>query len=173
MSFAVVIASVAFVRLAGEGVPEQRLKAALLSKFPQFVEWPASAVSDRPTIDVCVATPDPFGHDLEELLTGEHVSDRPLALRHVTTMADVAGCHVLYLPALGSGRHPLLGAVANRPVLTVSDAPNFLDTGGMVVLRVVGGRLRFDIDAAATRHAGLRVSSQLLRLAVSVRGGVS
>ena len=160
-------------RLAGEGVPESRLKAALISKFPQFVEWPDSSVDGRATIDVCVATPDPFGSDLEELLTGERLNGRPLVVRHVSAAADVDGCHLLYLPSHGRGRHPLLGAAANHPVLTVSDAPNFLDNGGMVALRVVGGRLRFDIDAAAARQAGLRISSQLLRLALSVRGGLS
>ena len=158
--------------LARGSVPESRLKAALLSKFPQFVDWPGPAIEGRPTLDVCVAAPDPFGADLQELLTGEQVNARPLALRHVATAADVDGCHLLYLPAQGYARHPpLLGAVADRPVLTVSDAPNFLDDGGMVALRVVGDRVRFDIDAAAARRVGLRISSQLLRLAVSVRGG--
>lgn len=163
----------ASVSLAGEGVPESRLKAALLSKFPQFVEWPDQALEGRPTVELCVAEPDPFGSDLQELLTGEQLNQRALHLRHVTSAADVAGCHLLYLPARGSGRHPLLGAVADRPVLTVSDAPNFLDTGGMVALHVVGGKLRFDVDAAAARRVGLRISSQLLRLALSVRGGLS
>ncbi len=154
-------------------MPESRLKAALLSKFPQFVEWPGPAIEGRATLDVCVATPDPFGADLQDLLGGEQVNARALALRHVATAADVDGCHLLYLPDRGHGPHPLLGAAADRPVLTVSDAPNFLDDGGMVALRVVGDRVRFDIDASAARRVGLRISSQLLRLAVSVRGGRS
>lgn len=159
-------------RLAGEGVPESRLKAALISKFPQFVEWPGSSVDGRATMDVCVATPDPFGRDFDELLTDVRLNERPLVVRHVSAAADVDGCHLLDPPFHGRGRHPLLGAAANRPVLTVSDAPTS-DNGGMVALRVVGGRLRFDIDAAAARQAGLRISSQLLRLALSVRGGLS
>ncbi len=170
---AFVIAGMATARLAGGAVPEGRLKAALLSKFPQFVEWPGSSVEGRTTIDVCVATPDPLGSDLVELLTGEQLNERALTLRYVTTAADVDGCHLLYLPVHGGGRHPLLDAVSDRPVLTVSDAPNFLDHGGMVALRVVAGKLRFDIDAAAARRVGLRISSQLLRLALSVRGGAS
>jgi hypothetical protein len=64
----------------------------------------------------------------------------------------------------------LLQTAASRPVLTVSDDPHFLDQGGIVQLRVVQGRLRFDIDAGAAKRVGLQISSQLLRLAVSVRG---
>ena len=120
-----------------------------------------------------MAEPNPFGRDLEELLAGEQLKQRVLKLRHVTAAADVAGCHLLYLPAHSAGAHPLIGVAASRPVLTVSDAPGFLDNGGIVALRVVSGRLRFDIDVSAARRAGLRISSQLLGLAVSVRGEVS
>src|SRR4051794_35988239 len=50
---------------------ETRLKAAFVSKFPQFVEWPSLVAADRPSVDVCVGAPDPFGADLEELTAGE------------------------------------------------------------------------------------------------------
>jgi hypothetical protein len=39
-----------------------------------------------------------------------------------------------------------------------------------VRLRLVDGRMRFDINATAAGQAGLRISSQLLQLALSVRG---
>ena len=65
------------------------------------------------------------------------------------------------------------GACGIAPALGMLGCLALGRRGGMVALRVVGGRLRFDIDAAAARKAGLRISSQLLRLALSVRGGLS
>jgi hypothetical protein len=159
--------------IRGEVVPESRLKAAFVSKFPQFVEWPAAATDGRETIDICVASPDPFGTDLQELLTGEVLNGRGLNLRHVNAAPDVDGCHMLFLPARKGGRHPLLTVASGRAILTVSDDPGFLDDGGIVALRVVDGRVRFEIDDAAARRVGLRISSQLLRLALAVRGGTS
>ena len=47
---------------------------------------------------------------------------------------------------------------------------SLVDDGGIVRLRSVDGRIRFDIDVAAAQRAGLRVSSQLLQLALTVRG---
>jgi len=155
-----------------EVVPEARLKAAFVSKFPQFVEWPRQVLDGRQALDVCVAAPDPFGADLAELLAGETANGRPLALRRIESAAEVPQCHLLFLPARPEGRHPLLAAAAARPILTVGDSPGFLDEGGMVGLRVVNGRVRFEIDEAAARRTGLRISSQLLRLALAVRGGV-
>jgi hypothetical protein len=55
-------------------------------------------------------------------------------------------------------------------VLTVSDDAQFLEAGGMIQLREVRGRIRFEINLAGAEKAGLRMSSQLLQLALSVRG---
>jgi hypothetical protein len=148
------------------------LQAAILSKLPQFVEWPA-AVSGGSSLDICVAPPDPFGQDLSTLIAGETVGSRRLNTRPVTSAADIAGCDVLYLPSRGNAPHPLLAPASTRPILTVGDAPGFLQDGGIIALRVVDGRVRFEIDDNAARRVGLKISSQLLRLAVSVHGGAS
>ena len=149
---------------------ENKLKAAVVSKFPQFVEWPPAALDGRATIDVCVAPPDPFGSDLDELVADETVGDRKVAVRRIDGAPDLAGCHLLLVAGPSSARRSLLQRAAALPILTVGDDPRFMDDGGIVRLRVVGGRIRFDVNAAAARRAGLRISSQLLQLAVSVRG---
>jgi hypothetical protein len=150
-----------------------RLKAAVLSKFPQFVEWPSAVFDGRTTLDLCVAAPDPFGPVLQELVAGETLNGRPLAARRVEREEDLDGCQVLYLPSRSAaGRHPLLRRAESLPILTVGDDPRFLDNGGIVGLRVVDGRVRFDINATGAQRVGLRMSSQLLRLALSVRGSV-
>jgi hypothetical protein len=148
-----------------------RLEAAFVSKFPQFVEWPAAAIEGRTSIDVCVAQPDPFGADLDALVAGETLNGRPLAARRVDREGDVSACHVLFIPSQNEKQaNPLLQKAGPLPILTVSDDPRFLDDGGIVRLRIVDGRVRFDVNAAAARRSGLRLSSQLLQLAVEVRG---
>lgn len=167
------------VWLTGPAVPRaqevsatERLKAAFLSRFPQFVEWPDAAFAGRTSLDVCVVEPNPFGTALRDLAGGERVADRPLRERRVSR--DAAGdCHVLYVPAATPRRRALLDRLKGLPVLTVSDADGFLDDGGVVQLRLIANRVRFDIDAGAADRAGLRLSAQLLRLAGSVRGGRS
>lgn len=138
--------------------------------MPQFVEWPAAALDGRQTVDVCVAAPNPFGADLEELVAGETLGDRKVLVRHLDGDEDLPGCHVLVVSGPAGARHALLQRVAARPILTVGDDPRFLDAGGIVRLRLVDGRMRFDVNAHAARRAGLRISSQLLQLALTVRG---
>jgi YfiR/HmsC-like len=167
----VVLAS-AGIAAAADVTNENRIKAAFLYKFPQFVEWPSGALEGRRTFDLCVLGPNPFGTVLNDLTAGEVLGGRPFAVRRVD--ADAArGCQVLFLPEANHAREAVLRGVATLPVLTVSDAPAFLDEGGIIQLRVVGGRIRFDISVAAATRAGLRLSAQLLQLADTVRGGRS
>ena len=74
-----------------------------------------------------------------------------------------------YVHAHAASRVALLRKVASLPVLTVGDSAD-LESSTIVTLRIVDGRVRFIVSMAAAERAGLRISSQLLRLALDVRG---
>jgi hypothetical protein len=150
---------------------EYRLKAASVYRFPQFVEWPASAVQDSQTVDLCVLQPNPFGSELEQLVDGESLGGRPLRVRVVTSIGALAGCHALFAGDRSEGAAAALKAVAGRPVLTVGESDQFLDAGGIIALKVVDRRVRFEVNASNAQKAGLRINAQLLNLAAAVRGG--
>ncbi len=150
---------------------EYRLKAALVSKLPGFVEWPPASIAGRDTINLCIAGSNPFGSELDQLIAGVAVASLPVAIRPVQRAADLAACHVLFIPHQPAGRrHPLLEQADGLPILTVGEDPSFLDDGGIIRMQMVQDRVQFDIDAGAARRAGLRISSQLLQLAANVRG---
>lgn len=164
-------ASEALVAAQYDG-PEYALKAAFVSKFPHFAEWPESALADRATIDVCVARPNPFGEALSELIAGERLGERALNLRYIDGPERLPGCHVLFVTSRPSAdRKRLLGRAAALPILTVGDYASFLDEGGIVKLQMIDGRVRFEVNVAPASRVGLRLSSQLLQLALNVRGG--
>jgi hypothetical protein len=171
VSLAVAACSVAAVVAQPSNDSDARIKAAFVSKFPQYVEWPAAALAGRQSLALCLAPPDPFGTDLDELVTGEFLNGRPIVVRRIINDDDVDRCHVLVVSSRTGGlREPFMRRAKSVPVLTVGDDAAFLDQGGMIRLRVVGGRVRFDVNVDAMRAVGLKVSSQLLQLALTVKG---
>jgi hypothetical protein len=160
---------------AGQVVaPEYQLKAAFIAKFAEFTEWPAAVFDSRPTIDICIARPSPFGEALSAFVAGETLRGRPFRVREIAGPAELAPCLMLFVVHEPTGdRRPLLTAAQKLPLLTIGDSPTFLDEGGIVRLRLIGGRVRFDIDVDAAGRVGIHFSSQLLRLALSVRGSPS
>ena len=150
---------------------EYRLKAAFVYRFPQFVEWPEAAVERSRTLDLCVLEPNPFGSDLAGLIGGESLNGRPLRVRLVASAGGLSGCHALFAGARSGAAAAVLKAAAGRPILTIGETDQFLQAGGIIVLRVVDRRVRFEVEASNAARAGLRISAQLLALAAAVRGG--
>lgn len=151
----------------GSASDAQSLKAAFILRFPQFVAWPAAAFTARRTLEICVNGPGPAASALREITAGETLNGMRMAVRDNPSEQDVASCHVLVMARPGRA---LMARAAALPILTVGDSASFMDDGGIIQLRTVDRRVRFEINLAAAGRAGLTVSSQLLRLATSVRG---
>jgi hypothetical protein len=144
------------------------IKAAFLFNFASFVEWPGAAFANASSPFVIgVIGDDPFGSILEEIIAGEKIAGHPLVLRRFNSrqVTEAAGCHILFVSQSESRRlRPLLQQLRGKPVLTVSDIPNFLDAGGAVAFTTEGS-VHLTINPRAARTGQLSVSSKLLRLA--------
>jgi YfiR/HmsC-like len=145
------------------------VKAAYLANFAKFVEWPPGAVTDDSPIPVCVAGQDPFGPALDAALSGESVDRHRLVARRISGMRDVDGCRILFVSSNEGLIDSVLASAERMPILTVSDSPGFLRRGGMIEFVLGANRVRFEINLDAARTAGLNLSSELLRVATSVR----
>ncbi len=154
-----------------EAEDEVRVKAAAVSKLPAFVSWPDAVWVDTPAFVLCVEEADPIRPHLESFVRGTQIRQRPAVVHVLHAESLVGRCHLVFVsarPALDIDQ--LLAHAATRPVLTIGEDSSFLTRGGIIRLRSVGGRLRFEADADSAKRAGLRLSSQLLRLASRVRG---
>jgi hypothetical protein len=142
---------------------EDQFKAAYLVNFVKFVEWPAGTAED--TLTLCFLGGQGVHEALVNGIDGKRVGTRKLMARQLEQPATAEGCEVLYADAASVD----LSLVEGLPVLTVSDAPQFATSGGMIQLFTENHRLRFAINVARAHQAGLRISSDLLKLAVNVR----
>ena len=140
-----------------------------MAKFPAFVQWPPSAFTGQDTLTICVCRSQPAATYLRELVAGELVGGRRMAVREVTAASQFEGCHVLFVPERADAR--LVTTLVSRPVLTIGVERSFLDAGGIIALHRDNRRVRFEVHRDAAARAGLQLSSQLLRLAVAVHGG--
>ena len=158
---------------AGSTVEEYSVKAAFLFHFAQFIEWPPGAFKDAGApMTYCTVGEDPFRGALEAALNGKIVGARVLRVVHFKQVEEVRECQVVFLGGLGKKTDPeALKALADRPVLTVGEAQEFAQDGGMIGFRLEENKVRFEINLAAAERAGLKISARLLALASKVIGG--
>jgi hypothetical protein len=157
---------------AQSGVSEYAVKAAYLFDFGKFVRYtPPPASNQRSTFDICIVGDNPFGHTLNDLTANEKLDGKPVRVLRLRSAAEAGECSIAYLGASEDGHlgHEL-EALRNQQVLTVSDASDFLRQGGMIQFVTVGDHVRFSVNLNAARRAQLSLSSELLKVAISVEG---
>jgi hypothetical protein len=146
--------------------PDYQVKAAFLYHFGQFVEWPTNAFADaRSPLVIGVYGDDPFHGDLERMVAGQNINGHPVVIRHIKTLPDLKGCHILFIAAPEKGRdRELLKAVNSAGVLTVGEMDDFIQAGGMINFIIEDSQVHFQINNNAARAAGLNISSKLIKL---------
>ncbi len=145
---------------------EYELKAAFLYNFAKFVDWPPEADATGPVCFGVLGT-DPFGATLDRLITGKMVHERPIVVRHFPTPDTVQTCHLVYVSATAARGFPA-DAYARTGVLSVGEDDAFLAAGGVIAFGMERNKLRFTVNPAAAERAQLKLSSQLLKLALRV-----
>jgi hypothetical protein len=149
---------------------EYEVKAAFLYNFAKFVEWPSTAfVAPEAPLVFCIIGPNPFDGRLERVVNDRTANGRRIEVREEVAASQTSGCHLVFIPETEGGSVARLvhasASVPSTPVLTIGESEGFVEEGGMIQLVVDDGRVRFDINAAAAERQGLRLSSQLLKLA--------
>jgi hypothetical protein len=146
---------------------EYEIKSVFLYNFAQFVEWPDGSFSDpqQPMVIGILGT-DPFGSFLDETVRGEKIQNHPLVVARYRKLEDVKDCQILYLSrSEAASLDPMLVSLKGRNILTVSDAEDFANHGGVIQFRTESNKIRLTINTAAARAARLTISSKLLKLA--------
>jgi hypothetical protein len=152
---------------------EQRVKAAFLYRFTEFVTWPDAAFA-RPDTPFVMAVVGPGSEDIGENLraiTAKHeIAGRPIEVKRVGAAEPIPAAQVLYVA--GNDLNRLREIVRNAPryALIVSEAESALEHGSVINFVVVQDRVRFDASLESAEKRGLRLSSRLLAVARTVRG---
>ena len=164
---AAVLLTCGFARAADTADVESRIEAAYIYNFARFVEWPAVAMAGPLKIAILghgdMATP------LEELTRGKSINGRAIEVRQLKALTEADCCEILLIEH-SELKHlkELAEALADKPVLSVCDCATGLRDGAMIAFRVFDETIRFQINQQAAEHAGLKISSQLLKVAVPV-----
>lgn len=152
-------------------VSEYQVKAVYLYNFGRFVQWPPNATAARgDSFCICVLGEDPFGPSLDSTLAGETVDGKRLAVKRISTPRDAGECRILYISSKEESHlKEILTALDESSILTVSDIPAFSRRGGMIQFVLEGDKVRFEINLAKAETAKLTLSSELLKVAITVR----
>ncbi len=148
-----------------------KIKAAYLYQFTKFTQWPEALFStpDAP-IRICVIGRNPFGKILDAFSTRTS-QQRHLTIEYLSSLQNITNCHIIYISSSEEKRlTQIIERVQYSPVLTVSDMENFTRRGGIIGFVPKNRKVGIEINVNASRQAGTKLSSKLLKVATLVNG---
>jgi YfiR/HmsC-like len=156
---------------AADTYSEDAVKAAYLYRIAGYVHWPDQTPPDARFTIAVLGSPG-VARELRHLLPGHLIYNRPVQIREITGTADLGKPQILFV---GTGRAESLREVipsnGMRYTLLVTDEEGGLNAGSSLNFLTIDQRVRFEISLAAADRSGLKISAELLGVAVRVRGG--
>ena len=152
---------------------EYEIRAAYLYNFLLLTEWPLEvAGQSKDRIMLAILGEPEFDSDIFLPITGKKIDNKKVVIKHYQKLEEIEefeGCFLLYV-GLTQAEHlsKIFDAVGDYPVILVSDIPGFLDQGGMIQFITNENNLRFMINKKPIDKSGLRISSQILRVALDI-----
>lgn len=151
----------------GDRASVESVKAGFVYNFTKLSVWPTSGSGADP-LRICTARGRALNGQLARL-HGRTVGEREIEILVHPAAEDWAKCHVLFVSSDdGERAEHMLRQVVGKPVLTIGDLPDFAQRGGMIELIETDNKVRFNISLVTAQRSGLRLSSQLLKLATKV-----
>jgi hypothetical protein len=143
------------------------VKAAFVTNFPLFVDWPASQLGAAPLPLVIAVLGDPeFAAVLEQSAVGKAVGGHPIQVKKVARAEEARDAHLLFIGAAEAANLPgILKTIEDCALLTVGDTDGFARAGVVLNLYTFDQRIRIEVNTAAAARARLRLSAHLLRIA--------
>src|SRR5450631_1078100 len=101
---------------------EDSVKAAYLYRFTQYIEWPDAAPSGIPFTIAVLDAPD-VAAELRRILPNHRIKNSAAQVREIARLQDLGSAQMLYIGSAQIDRvRSVVAALANRPVLVVTDA---------------------------------------------------
>lgn len=153
---------------------EQQIKAAFLYHFCSYVQWPnISTVNGTATIVIGIAGSRRSLGYFERTLAGVHKNRFNLIVRPVAPSDNLESINILYVTNdSGFFLKDFQKLTAKSPILTVTEEATIPD-GSMINFVLREDKVRFEASNSRATAASLKLSSQLLAIAVQVHWGSS
>jgi hypothetical protein len=150
-------------------VPAAVVEAAYLRNFARYVGWPPPAfAAEQAAWRVCVLGQNHFDGALEATFRDRKEQGRPFEVVRAARLEQLPACQIVFVDLpLARDRQAALNVLRKRPVLTVGNAAEFLDEGGIIRL-ASGERVEMSINLDQARAVALSIPSKMLEVAREV-----
>ncbi|MFT7616877.1 MAG: hypothetical protein ACI97A_000507 [Planctomycetota bacterium] len=150
---------------------EYRIKALFLYRIVRWVTWPTANLKKNSTkITIGIVGKDPFGKELDLLTKLKPINKRKIVIKRFENVGDIKKTQVLFVSrSLSDDEVKEVIAIAQKDhVLLVGEKTGFIDDGGTLGFLIKSNRVKFEVNMIAAKSSKLKISSQILKMAIRI-----
>lgn len=164
---ALLITSAWVIGICQEEKPLYEIHSAMLYNFMKYIQWPSEGEGGDFVLGI-------FGEDevfntMKSRYDGKAKGTKKYVVKKINSAAEAASCQVVYLGKSKNREFEnLKAATTGKDILTITDSANLGQKGSCINFKVVGEKLKFEINNHSVMGANLKVSSQLTSMAIMI-----
>ena len=140
------------------------LKAAFIYNFTKYITWPNS--DETKTFKIYVLGDSEIATSLQKVAQKKMINDKPIKIRNINNIQDSCSCQIVFVSESAITKiSEIISKLGNQPILTIGDTPQLCEQGIMINFFMQSGQIKFEINTKRLGNSGLKVSSQLQKLA--------
>lgn len=155
---------------------EYKIKTAFIINLVKFVEWPDISSDNNLPFIITVIGDVPIEEGQSKIPDLE-INEKQVVMQiyhrwdpnSQTQTDNLNVCHALFITKSEQPHaSDIIAKVKTRPVMTVGEFSDFLDSGGIFNFEIEKNKVRFSVNIKNAKDVGLSIRSKLLRLAKKV-----
>jgi hypothetical protein len=146
---------------------EYDIKAAFIYQFTNYIDWDSLIPGDQFIIGIMGNSP--VNEQLDEIARTKTVKGKKIIIRQFNKPEEIGPCHILFIPRKAVFPfNDILAKIESKGTLTITEKAGYAKKGAAINFVEVDDKLKFEANPKIINDAGLKASSQLLKLAIIV-----
>ncbi len=146
-----------------------KIKAIYIYNFTKYIEWPDNYKEGSFVVGV-LGNNAPLLNELNKMASSKTVGVQKFEIKSVTSPADYAKCHIVYIPSDNSSQLPeVIGKVKGKSALIVTDKTGLATKGAGINFFIDGNKQKIELNKSNIEKYKLKVASTLVEMAVQVK----
>lgn len=149
----------------GKAQNDYKFHSVFLYNFTKYIQWP----SNQGDFVIGVLGNSNIYEELVKLVQNRTVGSQKIVVKKFSSVASVEDCNMLFIPSSQSRNLDDLKDKARRQsTLLITESPGMASKGSNINFVLKDGKWKFEINEQTIKEAGIKVSSELMRLAIAV-----
>ena len=144
---------------------EYALKAVFIYNFTKYIEWQPYSM-DNDEFVISVLGPSPVIKPLLEIAATKTVKGKKIIIRQFYSPDDIRFTHILFISQKNTSTLYSVLSKVSKGTLTIGERDGAALEGAAFNFVIINNKLKFEANTDAITLAGLKASSELLKLAI-------